>query len=95
MLYLDLNSSATVSFTQTPAVTVSTTGSFPGTNCGFAVYTSNNGSGTKVWTSMTALGVNEVSPSGGTYTVPSQTLPAPNTVDFTAAKDFYVALYCH
>ena len=94
LLYLDFNSTATISFTQTPAMTVSTTGSFPGTSCGFAVFSSQSGS-TKTWNSMTSLGIAEVTPSGGSFTVNATTLPAPNTVDFTASTDQYVALYCH
>lgn len=97
LLYLDFNSSSTVSFTQTPAVTVTTAGTFPGTRCDFAVY-GQPGSGTgsqPAWFSGTAVGVSEVTPSGGTLSVPAGTLPPPNTVDFHANVDQYIALYCH
>lgn len=94
LLYLDLKSAVTVSFTQTPGATVTTTGSFPGTSCGFAVYSNNTGTG-KQWNSMTTLGLSEVTPSGGTFTIPAATLPPPNTVDFQGNTDQYIALYCH
>ena len=94
LLYLAFNPSSAVTFTQTPALTVSTSGSFPGTSCGFATYTNNGGTG-YAWSSMTTLGIAEVTPSGGSFSVPATTLPPPNTVDFAAATDQYVVTYCH
>lgn len=97
LLYLDMKPAVNVSFTQTPAITVTTSGSFPGSQCDFAVYGNpgSGGGGTNSWFSATAVGVSEVAPSGNTFTVPATTLPPPNTVDFQANQDTYVALYCH
>lgn len=94
LLYFDMKSAATVTFTQTPTITVTTTGSFPGTMCGFAPYSNNGGSGQQ-WNSMTSLGMGEVTPSGGTFTIPAATLTPPNTVDTQANTDQYIAVYCH
>ncbi len=94
LLYFDLNSALTVTFAQTPTLTVSTSGIFPGTSCGFATYENNGGTG-YTWQSMTTMGIAEVTPSGGSFSVASTTLPPPNSVDFTAATDQYVAVYCH
>lgn len=94
LLYFDMKSAATVTFTQTPAITITTTGSFPGTACGFAPYSNNGGSGQQ-WNSMTTLGLSEVTPSGGTFTIPAATLTPPNTVDVQANADQYIAIYCH
>jgi hypothetical protein len=97
LLYLDFTISSTVSFSQSPAVTVSTTGSFPGTKCGFAVYGQpGSGSGSAAsWFSMTSVGIAEVSPSGGSFTVPAATLGGGATVKFDPSSDQYIALYCH
>ncbi|HEY9179576.1 MAG TPA: hypothetical protein VIO32_02590, partial [Candidatus Baltobacteraceae bacterium] len=38
LVYLDFKPAVNVSFSQTPALTVTTTGTFPGTKCDFAVY---------------------------------------------------------
>jgi len=95
VLYLDLVSATSVGFTATPGVTVSGS-SFPGTRCGFAFY-GNAGSGTggsPVWNSMTAVGLTEVTLSGGSFSVPAGTLPPPNKVQFDTT-DQYIALYCH
>ncbi len=93
LLYFELSSSATVTFTQTPGMTMTTSGSFPGTSCGFATY-ENNGTGF-TWSSMTTMGIAEVTPSGGSFSVPATTLPPPNSVDFAAGAYQYVATYCH
>ena len=98
LIYLDIVSSYTypsydLKFSQTPAVTMTTTGSFPGTHCGYAIYASAGG-GTSQWASMTNLGINEVTPSGNSFTVPAAT-PNSGTADFFAGKDTYVAPYCH
>jgi hypothetical protein len=108
LLYIDVNESyvypETVSssgtfkttFTQTPAVSVTTTGSFPGTHCSWAIYAVvGGGGGAATWNSSTAVGIAEVTPSGNTYTVPAASLPPGSTVDFYAGKDNYFALYCH
>jgi hypothetical protein len=97
LIYLDVVSSYVypsydLKFSQTPAVTMTTTGSFPGTRCGYAIYTSN-GSNPPQWASMTNLGINEVTPSGNSFTVPAATISG--SVDFYAARDAYVAPYCH
>lgn len=106
LLYFDINesyvspvtvtSSGTfrITFTQTPAVSATTTGSFPGTHCSWAIYAAL-GSGSAVWNSSTAVGIAEVTPSGNTFTVPATTLPPGNTVDLFAGRDNYFALYCH
>lgn len=96
VIYLDLVSASTVAFTATPGVTVSGS-SFPGTKCGFAFYgvAGSGTGGSPVWNSMTAVGLTEVAPSGGSFTVPAGALPPPNNVQFDAGKDQYIALYCH
>ena len=95
VLYLDLVSASSVSFTATPAVSVSGA-SFPGTSCGFAFYgvAGSGTGGSPTWNGMTAIGLSEVTPSGGSFTVPSTTLPPGNTVQFDTS-DQYIALYCH
>ncbi len=72
---------------------MTTSGSFPGTSCGFATY-ENNGTGF-AWSSMTTMGIAEVTPSGGSFSVPATTLTPPSSVDFTAGAYQYVATYCH
>lgn len=96
VLYLDLVSASTASFTATPGVTVSGS-SFPGTKCGFAFYgvAGSGTGGSPVWNSMTSVGLTEVTPSGGSFTVPAGSLPPPDTVQFDAGTDQYIALYCH
>jgi hypothetical protein len=106
LLYVDVNesyvypstpsSSGTfqILYAQTPAVTVNTTGSFPGTHCGWAIWATFNGT-TNSWNSMTAAGLSEVTPSGNSYTVPAATLGQGQQVKFAAGKDQYLALYCH
>jgi hypothetical protein len=97
LLYLDFHISTTVTFSQTPAVTVSTTGTFPGTKCGFAVYgnAGSGGAGSPAWFSMMSVGLSEVSPSGTSFTVPAATLGGGGTVQFDPSPDTYIALYCH
>ena len=108
LLYFDINESYVspvtvtnsgtfkVTFAQTPAVSATTTGSFPGTHCGWAIYANlGGGSGSAIWNSSTAVGIAEVTPSGNTFTVPASSLPPGSTVDFYAGKDSYFALYCH
>lgn len=95
ILYLDFNPSVTVTFTQTPAVTATTTGTFPGTKCDWAVF-SKIGSQTQAqWNSAASLGFAEVTPSGNSFTIPAGTLPGSNTVQFQGGTDFYFAEYCH
>lgn len=95
LFYLDFRPAVNVGFNQTPALTVNTTGTFPGTKCDFAVYGSpgSGGGGTQSWFSGTAVGVAEVSPSGTTFTIAAQTLVG-STVDF-GTNDTYIAAYCH
>jgi hypothetical protein len=97
LLYLDFKSAVTVNFPNTPAVSMTTTGSFPGTHCDFAVYgqPGSGGTGSPAWFSGTQVGIAEVTPSGNTLTVPSQSLGAGNTVKFDANSDQYIAVYCH
>lgn len=95
VMYLDINPATTVSFSQTPGVSVTTSTTFPGTSCGFAAYTKFGSQTASQWNSMTAFGISEVAPSGSTFTVSPATLPPPNTVDLKGASDLYVALYCH
>jgi hypothetical protein len=97
LLYLDFKSAATVDFTTTPAVTVTTTGSFPGTKCGFAVYgvPGSGTGGTASWFSQTQVGIAEVSPAGNSFTVPAASLGAGNNVQFDAGSDQYITVYCH
>lgn len=95
LFYLDFKPAVSVGFNQTPAFTVTTTGTFPGTKCDFAVYGTpgSGGGGTQSWFSGSAVGVAEVSPSGSTFTVAAQTLVGA-TVDF-GTNDTYIAAYCH
>lgn len=97
LLYLDFHTPIDVSFTQTPAVSVTTTGSFPGTHCDFAVYgqPGSGGSNAPSWFSGTQVGVAEVTVSGTSFTIPAVTLPPPSTVDFRASSEQYIAVYCH
>jgi len=96
VLYLDFKPSVNVTFNQTPSVTMTTTGSFPGTHCGFAVYGSpgSGGGSTQAWFSMTQVGLSEVTPSGNSFTIPAATLGGGGTVQF-GTDDTYIALYCH
>ena len=96
IIYLDLVTASTTSFSATPGVTVSGS-SFPGTQCGFAFYgvAGSGTGGSPQWNSMKAIGLSEVAPSGGSFTVPQGTLPPGNTVQFDAGTDQYIALYCH
>ncbi len=94
LLYFDINNPGpTVTFNQTPAITVTTTGSFPGNACGFAVYSNNGGSGL-TWTGMTNFGIAEVAPSGNSFTVAAHALPTGNNVQFSTG-DQLIAVYCH
>jgi hypothetical protein len=97
LLYLDFHVNTTVTFSQTPAVSVTTTGTFPGSKCGFAVYgnAGSGGTGSPAWFSMTSIGISEVSPSGSSFTVPAATLGGGGTVQFDPSSDTYIALYCH
>ena len=94
LIYLDLRPATSVQFSQTPGISVSTSTSFPGSRCGFAVYSQFGSQTTPQWNSMTAFGISEVAPAGSSFNVSATTLPPPNTVDFSAS-DQYVALYCH
>lgn len=89
-LYLDLLASTSVTFAQTPAITITSTAAYPaGTACGLAVY-SNNGGPTAVWHQS---GVTAPRPSGSTLTLAAQTLGGGSTVSLAAAHQ-YLAFYC-
>lgn len=96
-IYLDFVANTTVNFTATPALQVTTTGSFSGSHCGFAFYGNTGGGtgGTPTWNSMTAVGLSEVTPTGTTLSIPAGSLPPGNTVKFSANTDQFIALYCH
>lgn len=97
LIYVDTvpGSTGKVTFTQTPGVTVTTSSTFPGTKCGFAFFSNMSGGSTYSWTSMTGVGLSEVSPSGNTFTIPPGTLGAGQTVDLNRGQDQFIALYCH
>jgi hypothetical protein len=86
-----------VNFSATPAVSVTTTSSYPGTKCGFAFYgvAGSGTGGSPTWNAMTAVGISEVSPSANSISVPAAALPSPNKVQFDANTDQFIALYCH
>lgn len=89
------DASVKVTFTDTPAVTVTTTASFPGTKCGFAFYGNGPAASAYQWTSMTMVGLSEVTPSGNTFTIPSQPLSSGNSVEVSPGENLRIALYCH
>lgn len=95
LLYFDFNSSISVSYSQAPAVTANTTGSFPGTKCGWAIYGQYGFESAPQWNSMTAFGISEVTPSNGSFTVFASSLPYGQTANFAANTDQYIATYCH
>lgn len=99
LIYVDTVSGSTgnVTFTQTPSVSVTTSSTFPGTKCGFAFFANGSGSGSSTysWTSMTAVGLSEVSPSGNTFTIPHGTLGGGQTPELDRGRDQFIALYCH
>lgn len=104
LIYFDFlpltSTTAHVDFTATPAMTISSTVTMPGTKCGFAFFNNAAGGGfSEGWNSMTGAGVPEVTPtasgSGSTFTIPSQSLPPGQTIDESAGQDAYFALYCH
>ena len=94
LLYLDFNSAANITFNQTPSVTVtsSNTPAFPGSHCGFAVYTNGQGN-TPAWNAMTSFGLSEAAPSGNSFAIAAQTL-GQGQVQF-GQGDTYIAVYCH